>query len=178
MVVRRFGVAAADRVAAVRATRLLETGPEEAFNRLTRLGGRILGTPMVALTVVDDVRSFLKGAPDPALLCGPDGTYESPVKDAACHLVIDSGDVVRIPDTAADDRTRDLPQIHDFSAASWIGAPVLDPDGLVVGNFCAMDGVVRDWTDDEAAALRDLALAGLINAVDRFQPDRGVDFLS
>ena len=47
-------------------SRLLESGPEEAFNRLTRLGSAILGTPVVALTVVDDVRSFsLKGAPDP-----------------------------------------------------------------------------------------------------------------
>ncbi|GAA1829058.1 hypothetical protein GCM10009836_03590 [Pseudonocardia ailaonensis] len=159
MSVRRFGVASADRVAAVRATRLLEVGPEEAFNRLTRLGSALLGTPMVAMTVVDDVRSFLKGAPDPALLCGPDGVYESPVKDAACHLVIDSGKLVSIPDTAADARTRDLPQIHDFSAASWIGVPVCDPDGLVVGNFCAMDTVVRRWTDTEADALRDLASA-------------------
>ncbi|GAA4555193.1 hypothetical protein GCM10023175_54960 [Pseudonocardia xishanensis] len=152
-------MASSDRVAAVRATRLLETGPEEAFNRLTRLGSAILGTPMVALTVVDDVRSFLKGAPDPAVICGPDGTYESPVKDAACHLVIDAGDVVAIRDTAADARTRDLPQIHDFAAASWVGVPVQDPDGVVVGNFCAMDGVPRDWTDAEVAALRDLALA-------------------
>jgi phosphoserine phosphatase RsbU/P len=67
----RFGVRSAERVAAVRASKLLETGPEDAFNRLTKLGSAILGTPMVALTVVDDVRSFLKGAPDPDLICGP-----------------------------------------------------------------------------------------------------------
>ena len=159
MAVQRFGVAAASRVAAVRYSLLLETGPDEAFNRLTRLGRTILGTPMVAFTVVDDVRSFLKGAPEPELICGPQGTYESPVKDAACHLVIDSAEVVAVPDTAADPRTRDLPQIHDFSAASWVGVPVLDPEDHVVGNFCAMDGRVRDWTAAEIETLKTLALA-------------------
>ena len=151
----RFGVRSAERVAAVRESRLLESGPEEAFNRLTRLGSAILGTPVVALTVVDDVRSFLKGAPDPGLICGPGGTYESPIDDAACHLVIDSGEVVRIPDTRADPRVRDLPQIRDFSAASWLGVPVLDPDGHVIGNLCAMDSTVRHWTDIEIEALGD-----------------------
>src|SRR3954466_13246705 len=155
----RFGVRSADRVAAVRASRLLETGPEEAFNRLTRLGSAVLGPPVVALTVVDDVRSFLKGAPDPGLICGPGGTYESPIDDAACHLVIDSGEVVRIPDTRADPRVRDLPQIRDFSAASWLGVPVLDPDGHVIGNLCAMDSTVRNWTDTEIETLGTLALA-------------------
>jgi phosphoserine phosphatase RsbU/P len=155
----RFGVRSADRVAAVRASRLLETGPEEAFNRLTRLGSAVLGTPVVALTVVDDVRPFLKGAPDPGLICGPGGTYESPIDDAACHLVIDSGEVVRIPDTRADPRVRDLPQIRDFSAASWLGVPVLDPDGHVIGNLCAMDSTVRNWTDTEIETLGTLALA-------------------
>jgi hypothetical protein len=155
----RFDVRSAERVAAVRASRLLETGPEEAFNRLTRLGSAILGTPVVALTVVDDVRSFLKGAPDPGLICGPGGTYESPIDDAACHLVIDSGEVVRIPDTRADPRVRDLPQIRDFSAASWLGVPVLDPDGHVIGNLCAMDSTVRHWTDTEIETLGTLALA-------------------
>ena len=155
----RFGVRSAERVAAVRASKLLETGPEDAFNRLTKLGSAILGTPMVALTVVDDVRSFLKGAPDPDLICGPGGTYESPIDDAACHLVIDSGEVVRIPDTRADPRVRDLPQIRDFSAASWLGVPVLGPDGHVIGNLCAMDSTVRNWTDTEIETLGTLALA-------------------
>ena len=118
MVTDRTGVATPARVAAVRASRLLETGPEEAFNRLTRLASMILDTPMVALTIVDDVRSFLKGAPDPSLLCGPDGTYEAPVADAACQVVINTGGLVCAPDVRDDPRLRDLPQIHDFGAAS------------------------------------------------------------
>ncbi|MCE0766892.1 SpoIIE family protein phosphatase [Pseudonocardia kujensis] len=154
----RAGVDSPRRVAAVRAPRLLETGPEEAFNRLTRLAAILLGTSMVALTVVDDVRSFLKGAPHPEAMTGRDGIYEAPVYDAACHVVIDAGDEICAPDVSLEPRLRDLPQIKEFEAAAWLGVPILDPDGYVVGNFCAMDRVVREWTDEHREALRGLAL--------------------
>jgi phosphoserine phosphatase RsbU/P len=155
----RTGVTSPGRVAAVHASGLMTTGPEEAFNRLTRLASMILDTPMVALTIVDDVRSFLKGAPDPDLLCGPDGTFQQPVGDTACHVVVDTGGLVCAPDVSLDPRLRDLPQIHAFGAAAWVGVPVLDPDGRVLGNFCAMDKVVRKWTPSDIEALRTLALA-------------------
>jgi sigma-B regulation protein RsbU (phosphoserine phosphatase) len=154
---RTTGVESAGRVAAVRATRLMETGPEEAFNRLARLASTVLETPMVALTVVDDVASFLKGAPHPEALVGPDGTFESPVKEAACQVVVDTGGEVCAPDVRDDPRLRDLPQIRDFGARSWVGVPIRDPDGNVVGNFCAMDAVVRQWTDRHRETLRTLA---------------------
>ncbi|MEU7812917.1 GAF domain-containing SpoIIE family protein phosphatase [Pseudonocardia sp. NPDC049154] len=155
----RTGVGSPRRVEAVHATRLFETGPEEAFDRLTRLAAIILCTPMVALTVVDDVRSFLKGAPHPEAMTGPDGTYESPVFDAACHVVIDAGEEIYAPDVSLEPRLRDLPQIKEFEAAAWIGVPILDPDGYVVGNFCALDRVVREWTDEQREGLRGLARA-------------------
>jgi sigma-B regulation protein RsbU (phosphoserine phosphatase) len=155
----RTGVATPGRVAAVHASGLMTTGPEEAFNRLTRLASMMLDTPMVALTIVDDVRSFLKGAPNPELLCGPDGIFQQPVADTACQVVINSGGLVCAPDVSLDPRLRDLPQIHQFGAAAWIGVPVLDPDGRVLGNFCAMDKVVREWTPSDIEALDTLALA-------------------
>ncbi|RZT87812.1 serine phosphatase RsbU (regulator of sigma subunit) [Pseudonocardia sediminis] len=156
---RESGVRSADRVAAVQGTRLMDTGPEEAFNRLTRLASVVLGTPMVAFTVVDDVRSFLKGTPDPAVLVGADGTFETPIKEAACQVVVDTGEEVCVGDVGTDPRLRDLPQIRAFGAASWIGVPVRDEQGHVLGNLCAMDSVVRDWTHQHREALHSLALA-------------------
>jgi phosphoserine phosphatase RsbU/P len=155
----RIGVESESRAAAVRATRLLETGPEAAFNRLCSLAATILDAPLTYMTVVDDVRSFLKGAPDPAAVCGPDGTFEVPVREAACQVVVDSGEEVVIGDTAADPRVRDLVQIKEFGARAWIGVPILDPDGYVLGNLCAMDGRVREWTPSHLDSLRTLAAA-------------------
>jgi hypothetical protein len=59
------------RLAAVRRTGLLDTGPEEPFDRLARLAATLLGTPVAFVTLVDDRRSYWKscigvGAADPA----------------------------------------------------------------------------------------------------------------
>ncbi len=151
------GVENPSRAAAVRASRLLELGPEESFDRITRLAATILATPMTYLTVVDDVFSVLKGAPDSAALCGPDGTFAVPAREAACQLIVDSGEELVVPDTAADPRLRDLAQVKAFDAASWLGVPILSPDGHVLGNLCGMDSRVRDWTESEIEGLRTLA---------------------
>jgi phosphoserine phosphatase RsbU/P len=155
----RVGVETEARAAAVRATRLLETGPEAAFDRLCSLAATLLDAPMTYMTVVDDVRSFLKGAPDPAAICGPEGTFEVPAREAACQFVVDGGEEVVVHDTATDPRLRDLVQIKAFGARSWIGVPILDRDGYVLGNMCAMDGRVREWTTCDLDSLRTLAAA-------------------
>src|SRR4051794_41719058 len=112
----------------------METGPEEAFNRLTRLASTVLDTPMVALTLVDDVASFLKGAPHPEALVGPDGTFESPVRDAACQVVVDTGGEGCAPGGRGDPPLRDLRQIPDLRGRAWGRGAIFDPGGEVVGN--------------------------------------------
>ncbi|WP_166660162.1 PP2C family protein-serine/threonine phosphatase [Actinomycetospora succinea] len=155
----RTGVESPSRTAAVRATRLLETGPEAAFDRLCSLAATLLDAPMAYMTVVDDVRSFLKGAPDSAAMVGPDGTLQVPAREAACQVIVDIGEEIVVEDTAADPRLRDLAQIKAFGARAWIGVPIRDPDGYVLGNLCAMDGRVRPWTEGHLESLRTLAAA-------------------
>jgi len=157
--VQRFGIDTQSRLDAVRTAGLLESGPEEAFNRITRLAAQLLGTPMVALTVADDVRTVLKGTPAPDAVCDPDGTYVRPLDEAACHLIIDTGAEVSAADVRLDPRLRDLPQMIAFGARAWLGTPVRGPSGQVVGNLCAMDPDVREWTDADRESLRTLALA-------------------
>jgi hypothetical protein len=50
----------ADRLAAVRATGLLDTPAAPAFDDLARLAGRLLGAPLAFVTLIDDQRSFWK----------------------------------------------------------------------------------------------------------------------
>lgn len=145
------------RLAAVRATRLLDTGPEEAFNRLTRLVSVVLGTPAVMLTVVDEVRTFLKGTPEPAQIVGPEGVWSAPVEDSGCKVVVESDGEICAGDVQAEPRLRDLSLITEFGAAAWLGVPVRDPAGQVVGNLCAMDVVAREWTPLHRETIRTLA---------------------
>ena len=56
------------RVAAVGRTALLDTPPEESFDRLTRMAARLLGAPVALISLLTDDREFFKsatGLPEP-----------------------------------------------------------------------------------------------------------------
>ncbi|MDP9348409.1 MAG: sensor domain-containing diguanylate cyclase, partial [Gemmatimonadota bacterium] len=48
------------RLAALRRTALLDTPPEEAFDRLTRVAARVVEVPATFLSLVDERRDFYK----------------------------------------------------------------------------------------------------------------------
>lgn len=50
------------RLAAVHDTSLLDTPPEESFDRLTRLAARLTGAPMSFISLLDAGRDFYKSA--------------------------------------------------------------------------------------------------------------------
>ncbi len=145
------------RLAAVRRTGLLDTGAEEPFDRLTRLAATLLGTPFAFVTVVDDTRSFWKSC------IGVDSDdladRQNTVEQSFCQYVVDSGAELIVTDARADTRTRDNPSIELMGVAAWAGFPVHSPAGHVLGTFCAVDTVTRDWTPHDIEILRTLSLA-------------------
>ncbi len=50
------------RLAALRDARLLDTGPEESFDRLTRLAVELLDAPVSLVSLVDEDRQYFKSA--------------------------------------------------------------------------------------------------------------------
>lgn len=145
------------RLAAVRRTRLLDTGPEEAFDRLTRLVATLLGTPYAFVTLVDDTRSFWKSAVVA-------GTVEpvrrqDPVEESFCQYVIGAGRALIVTDIAADDRARGNPLVDLMGVAAWAAFPVRSLDGLVLGTFCVLDTVPRDWTPHDLEVLETVSHA-------------------
>jgi GAF domain-containing protein len=50
------------RLAALRETGLLDTPPEEVFDRVTRLARSLLRAPVILVSLVDADRQFFKGA--------------------------------------------------------------------------------------------------------------------
>jgi hypothetical protein len=146
-----------DRLAAVRRTGLLDTGPEEAFDRLARLAATLLGTPFAFVTIVDETRSFWKSC----IGVAPTGLADrqNPVEQSFCQYVIGSGAELVVTDTTADERTRDNPSIELTGVRAWAGFPVRSPAGQVLGTFCAVDTVTRDWTPHDVDVLETLAHA-------------------
>ncbi|SDE61381.1 GAF domain-containing protein [Blastococcus fimeti] len=142
----------ADRLAAVRATALLDAVAGSSFDRLTALARRITGAPLAFLTVVDDQRSYWlsrQGLP-------VDAAVQNTVEESFCQYVL-GGEPLVLSDVTIDERTRDNPSIEGMGVRAWAGFPVHTPDGQVLGSFCVVDTDVHEWTESDVALLQDLA---------------------
>ena len=145
------------RLAAVGQSGLLDTGPDEAFDRLARLAATVLEAPVAFVTVVDETRSFWKSC------IGVDATAledrQNPVEESFCQYVVGAREQVIVGDAANDPRTRDNPSVELMNVRAWAGFPLRAPGGEVLGSFCVVDTRVRDWTERDVEVLRTLAYA-------------------
>lgn len=131
------------RVAAVKATRLLDSGPEARFDRITRLARRLFNVPVVLISLIDDQRQYIKSSTGVAV-------SELPRDQSFCDWSLAGDDLQVVPDTTRDPRFRDLPSVlggPEFRF--YAGRPVCLPDGTKVGTLCMMESQVRDLSEDQ-----------------------------
>jgi GAF domain-containing protein len=143
-----------ERLAALRATGLLDSWPEPEFDRVTRLAARALAAPVAILSLVDADRAFLKshvGVPEPA---ASDGNL--PVSQSVSRLIVEEERPVVVRDPE-DGRVAGTPIITDTRARAFCGVPLRVGGGPVLGALCVIDGVPREWTEGDVTALEDLA---------------------
>ena len=86
------------RLAAVARTRLLDTEPDEPFDRLARLAAALLDAPFALVTIVDDSRSFWKSAIGVEKIGIVDRNQAIP--DSFCQYVVASGERLFVEDAA------------------------------------------------------------------------------
>ncbi len=144
------------RLAALRATGLLDTPPEPAFDRLTRLAARLLRVPATFLSLVDEERDFYKaatGLPEPVAT-----TRELTGRTFCHHTVADSspGQPLVISDARGHPVYGHVPTVESLGVAAYLGVPLV-VEGQRVGALCAIDVVPRDWTAAEVEVLGELA---------------------
>ncbi|MFB9954994.1 PP2C family protein-serine/threonine phosphatase [Cellulomonas denverensis] len=140
-----------DRLAALHRLGLLDTPPEDRFDRVTRLAQRMLQVPLAFVSLVDTDRLFFKsrqGSPDPEM--PRDGTF--------CSAAVSQPSIFVVPDAAGDDRFRDAPfVVGDPHIRFYAGRPLVASGGERVGTLCVMDHQPREFTAQDEAVLTDLA---------------------
>ena len=144
-----------DRLSALNATELLDSPAEYAFDRLTQLACRILGTPVALVSLVTDERQFFKsgvGLAEPVA-----STRETPLSHSFCRHVVETAQPLIVTDAVADPRVLDNLAIPDMGVRAYAGIPLITSDGHTLGSFCAIDTQPRVWTDEDIAALQTLA---------------------
>ena len=143
-----------ERLRALHGTMLLDSPGEEAFDRLARLAARLLRTPLATVTLVDRDRQFYKacvGMPEPLAT-----TRETPLDLSFCRHTVHVGAPLVIPDTRDDPRVASMASVTEFGVRAYAGVPLF-ADGHAIGTICVMDLRPRGFTDEEIAALGDLA---------------------
>ncbi|MFE8013826.1 PP2C family protein-serine/threonine phosphatase [Streptomyces antibioticus] len=146
------------RLAAVAATGLMDTGPEDVFDDLARLAASVTGCGRAFITLVDAQRSFWKSCVGVDLDRTED--RQGPVRESFCYFLVGlEGEPFAVKDAAADPRTQDHPSVGPMRIGAWAGYPVLSPDGEVLGSMCVIDDDPHDWQPGEMATLATLARA-------------------
>ena len=138
------------RVDALRSLGLLDTEPEERFDRLTRLGAASLGAGICLISLVDEQRQWVKSR------VGSDVT-EVPRAESLCSYALEDG-VVVVPDTHLDPRFVDHPKVTgEPHVRSYLAHAVHDQTGQPIGAISLYDTVTRDFSAADLAILHDLA---------------------
>jgi signal transduction histidine kinase len=142
------------RLAALRATGLLDTEVEEVFDRMTRLAVKLLNVPAAFISLVDDNRDFYKSA---AGFGEPLQSDRQLTGRTFCHYAIQSSAPLVIDDAAAHPVYRNVPTVQSLGVGAYVGVPLVMDDGQAIGSFCAIDNKARRWTPVEVEALTELA---------------------
>jgi diguanylate cyclase (GGDEF)-like protein len=139
------------RLATLRVLQVLDTDPEERFDRITRMARRLFQVPIALVSLIDADRQWFKSAQ------GLD-VRETPRDISFCGHAIMSDDLLIVPDATGDARFADNPLVTgDLHLRFYAGCPVRAPSGHRLGTLCLIDRSARGFESDDQATLRDLA---------------------
>lgn len=139
------------RVAALRRLGLLDSPPEERFDRITRTAQRLFAVDSALVSLVDADRQWFKSRQ------GFDAE-ETPRDISFCGHAILGSDIFEVDDPSVDPRFADNPLVAgDPHVGFYAGCPIAGPNGDIIGTLCLVDHAPRVLDGDERASLRDLA---------------------
>ena len=137
------------RLAALHRLGLLDTPPDDRFDRFVRMARRLLDTAAAAVSFVDKDRQWFKATAGLEL--------RQTKRDLSfCGHTVAAGATLVVPDAATDDRFHDNPMV-DSGFRFYAGVPLRTPDGHAVGTICVLDSHPRELGVADLEALEDLA---------------------
>jgi diguanylate cyclase (GGDEF)-like protein len=138
------------RIATLHSLNLLDTEPEERFDRLTRIARTMFSVPIALVTLVDANRQWFK-AKSGIEVC------ETSRDVSFCGHAILSDEIMHIEDALADPRFSDNPLVLDDPKIRFYAGCPLSVGSHKMGTLCLIDTRPRALSNEEKLLLRDLA---------------------
>ena len=151
MMTPQIPVDEARRLAALHATSLFGTGPEEAFDRVTRMAAKLLKVPTALISLVGSDTQWFKSR------CGFDAQYGSRDASFCGHAILLDQPMV-VEDTTRDPRFSDNPNVTGAPHVRfYAGVQLYSVERAKLGTLCIIDSAPRELDADELTELHDLA---------------------
>lgn len=142
------------RLEKLRALKILDSAPEERFDRLTRMAKRMFGVDISVLSLIDDGRQWFKSKASEMDL--PD---ETPREISFCGHAILGNEVFVVEDTHDDHRFKDNPLVTDNPKIRfYAGYPLKVNNGSALGTLCIIDTEPREFEPEDLQLLKDLGV--------------------
>ena len=141
---------ARERIQALKDLDILDTPPEDQFDRITRMAARIFEVPIAQINFIDGDRQWSKSS------FGVD-RGEMSTSRSFCRRTLENDTVTVVQDpeeTGFEDHPYVLGEPH---VNFYAGAPLRNPEGVPLGTLCVMDTNERVWRESEGETLRELA---------------------
>ncbi|MFB5603121.1 MAG: sensor histidine kinase [Candidatus Nitrosomaritimum aestuariumsis] len=140
-----------ERIKSLHSLNILDTTPEEKFDRITKIAQIIFDVPIALISLVDVNRQWFKS-------CVGLSERETSRSVSFCSHAILSDDIFVIEDATKDERFADSPLVTGRPYVRfYAGKPIRAPDGMILGTLCVKDKVPRKFSRADRSVLTDLA---------------------
>ncbi len=140
-----------ERIAALLELNILDTGPEERFDRITRLASEFFEVPIALVSIVDSNRQWFKS-------CYGINATETARDISFCGHAIVEDKVFVIENALEDPRFSDNPLVvGDPKIRFYAGQPLHAGNHQLIGTFCLIDRQPRTFTAEDRRRLQDFA---------------------
>jgi len=139
------------RLMSLHSLRILDTPSEERYDRITRMAKRLFDVEICLVSLVDSDRQWFKSRQ------GLDACETSREISFCGHAILNNEPYI-VNDASRDERFADNPLVTGAPFIRfYAGYPIRHPDGNRIGTLCIIDSNPREFSDEDAEMLGDLA---------------------
>lgn len=139
------------RLAALRRYKIFNTEAEKSFKNIARLVAEIFNVSISMISLVDDEEVSFQSNVGMETSIGPRG-------ESFCSLTVLTPEVHVVENALVDPAVSRNPLVcGEFGLRFYAGAPLVTPDGFIIGTVCIVDTKPRVFSDHEKRILSGMA---------------------